>query len=279
MPPFDFAPWLASPAGAGAALAVAFAAGCMAGSFLNVVVHRVPLRETVIFGRSRCPGCRSQIRARDNVPVLGWLLLRGRCRDCGAAISPRYPLVEAACGGLVAAVAAAEFAVATHGDLATAAAAWAGRSLLVLTIVAWSLLAAQGHAVSTTTVRVAAAAAALLAASVGQLAPLPIGCATGCWTACGGWAGCLAASLAGMLTGWATGGAGGRAARAACILIGAAGGWQASLVAAAAAYAARLLERHGGAGALATVATVAAVVCWHPLARAWTVVCRFVWGV
>jgi leader peptidase (prepilin peptidase)/N-methyltransferase len=66
------------------------------GSFLNVVIHRVPRRESVVSPRSRCPECRVEIRPRDNVPVLGWLLLRGRCRACGAAISARYPLVEAA---------------------------------------------------------------------------------------------------------------------------------------------------------------------------------------
>lgn len=273
--PHDVAAWLAIPSGAGAALAMVFAAGCMAGSFLNVVAHRVPLRETVVFGRSRCPACGSQIRARDNVPVLGWLLLRGRCRDCGTAISPRYPLVEAACGGLVAALAAGEFAAAPPGDLTATAVAWAARSLLALTIVAWSLLAARGHVVSTTTVIAAAATAALAATTIHSLAPLTITCATTGASARGGWADCLAASLAGMLTGWATGGGGGQAARAACILIGAAGGWQAALVAAAAAAAARLLGRTPSAGSLATLVTVG---CWHPLARAWGIVCGWLGG-
>lgn len=68
--------------------------GLLIGSFLNVVVHRVPRGESVIRPRSRCPGCEAGIRARDEVPVLSWLLLRGRCRDCGAPISVRYPLVE-----------------------------------------------------------------------------------------------------------------------------------------------------------------------------------------
>ena len=78
-----------------AVLAVA-ALGALMGSFLNVVIHRVPRRESVVSPPSRCPACRVEIRPRDNVPVLGWLLLRGRCRACGAAISARYPLVEAA---------------------------------------------------------------------------------------------------------------------------------------------------------------------------------------
>lgn len=72
--------------------------GLMIGSFLNVVVHRVPAGESVVSPPSSCPGCGHEIRARDNVPVLSWLLLRGRCRDCAAPISARYPLVEAGTG-------------------------------------------------------------------------------------------------------------------------------------------------------------------------------------
>jgi len=68
--------------------------GLLIGSFLNVVVHRVPRGESVVRPASRCPGCGSRIRARDNVPVVSWLLLRGRCRDCGTGISVRYPAVE-----------------------------------------------------------------------------------------------------------------------------------------------------------------------------------------
>jgi len=69
--------------------------GLAAGSFVNVVAYRVPLGRSVVRPRSACPGCGHEIRSRDNVPVLAWLLLRGRCRDCGSAISMRYPLVEA----------------------------------------------------------------------------------------------------------------------------------------------------------------------------------------
>lgn len=80
--------------------------GLAIGSFLNVVVHRVPRGESVVRPPSACPSCGTPIRPRDNVPVLGWLLLRGRCRDCSAPISPRYPLVEFATavlfGGLAA---------------------------------------------------------------------------------------------------------------------------------------------------------------------------------
>ncbi len=76
--------------------AAAFLFGAVVGSFLNVVVHRLPREESVVRPGSRCPACGEPIRAHDNVPILGWLLLGGRCRDCRAPISPRYPLVELA---------------------------------------------------------------------------------------------------------------------------------------------------------------------------------------
>lgn len=69
--------------------------GLAAGSFLNVVVWRVPRGESVVAPASACPRCGHPIRARDNIPVVSWLILRGRCRDCGAPINLRYPLVEA----------------------------------------------------------------------------------------------------------------------------------------------------------------------------------------
>jgi leader peptidase (prepilin peptidase)/N-methyltransferase len=69
--------------------------GLPIGSFLNVVAYRVPLGRSVIRPRSACPDCGTEIRLVDNVPVLSWLWLRGRCRECGSGISVRYPLVEA----------------------------------------------------------------------------------------------------------------------------------------------------------------------------------------
>src|SRR5215207_10066253 len=78
-----------------------FVFGCLIGSFLSVLTHRVPRGEQWVTGRSRCPECGTTIRARDNVPVVSWLLLRGRCRDCGRPISPRYPLAELATGALL----------------------------------------------------------------------------------------------------------------------------------------------------------------------------------
>ena len=68
--------------------------GLSAGSFLNVLIYRLPRRESVFFPGSRCPACNVPIRFHDNIPVLSFLFLRGRCRDCGTAISYRYPLVE-----------------------------------------------------------------------------------------------------------------------------------------------------------------------------------------
>ncbi len=77
---------------------IAAVLGAVFGSFLNVVAYRLPRGESLSRPRSRCPHCETPIRPYDNVPVLSWLLLRGRCRSCRAAISPRYPLVEAATG-------------------------------------------------------------------------------------------------------------------------------------------------------------------------------------
>ncbi len=68
--------------------------GLLVGSFLNVVIHRVPRGESVVRPPSHCPGCGGTIETRHNVPVFGWLVLRGRCAGCGARISVRYPLVE-----------------------------------------------------------------------------------------------------------------------------------------------------------------------------------------
>jgi leader peptidase (prepilin peptidase)/N-methyltransferase len=82
--------------------AFAFVFGTLVGSFLNVCIYRLPSEESVVRPRSRCPACRIPIRAIDNIPLLSYLLLRGRCRACGAAIAWRYPLVEALTGGLFA---------------------------------------------------------------------------------------------------------------------------------------------------------------------------------
>ena len=78
--------------------------GLLVGSFLNVVIHRVPAGLSLVRPPSACPACGHAVRPYDNVPVLSWLVLRGRCRDCDAAISARYPLVELATAALFALV-------------------------------------------------------------------------------------------------------------------------------------------------------------------------------
>jgi leader peptidase (prepilin peptidase)/N-methyltransferase len=80
---------------------IAFAVGAMFGSFLNVCIHRLPRGESVVYPPSHCPGCGVRIRSRDNIPLLSYLLLRGRCRSCGRAISYRYPVVEALTGAML----------------------------------------------------------------------------------------------------------------------------------------------------------------------------------
>ena len=80
--------------------------GLAVGSFLNVVIYRVPRDESLVKPGSHCPSCGHAVRNRHNVPVLGWLLLRGRCADCAAPIGVRYPLVEAGTAVLFVAVAA-----------------------------------------------------------------------------------------------------------------------------------------------------------------------------
>jgi len=82
--------------------------GLIVGSFLNVVIYRMPLHMSIVSPRSSCPTCHTPILERDNVPVLSWLLLRGKCRTCRNPISGRYPLVELLCGDLFAGVAARE---------------------------------------------------------------------------------------------------------------------------------------------------------------------------
>jgi leader peptidase (prepilin peptidase)/N-methyltransferase len=82
--------------------------GLLIGSFLNVVAHRLPRGESLLRPRSRCPQCQTQLRAIDNVPVLSWVFLRGRCHHCGTSISARYPIVELTTGALYVAVVASQ---------------------------------------------------------------------------------------------------------------------------------------------------------------------------
>jgi leader peptidase (prepilin peptidase)/N-methyltransferase len=96
---------------------LAFAApfGLIIGSFLNVVAYRLPRGESIVNPPSHCPGCDVQIKPWDNIPLLSWIFLRGRCRNCSTRISPRYPLVELLTGVLFAAVAVSK---GIDGDLA-----------------------------------------------------------------------------------------------------------------------------------------------------------------
>ena len=92
----------------------AFAIGAVVGSFLNVVIYRVPRELSVVRPGSACPACGAGIRWYDNIPLLSWLLLRARCRRCGARISVRYPLVETAAAAL-AVLALHRFGLSTLG--------------------------------------------------------------------------------------------------------------------------------------------------------------------
>lgn len=89
-------------------IALAAISGLCLGSFLNVVAYRLPAGISLVAPRSACPGCGAVIRPHDNVPVLSWLMLRGHCRSCERAISPRYPLTEAFTGVLFATVVIAQ---------------------------------------------------------------------------------------------------------------------------------------------------------------------------
>jgi leader peptidase (prepilin peptidase)/N-methyltransferase len=132
----------------GAAILWGFWWGALFGSFINVVAHRLPRGESLIATPSRCPQCGAAVRPWDNIPVLSWLWLRGRCRDCSAVISAGYPLVEAGCGMLVMllAVPLARPGVIDRllrGDL-RGLACFMLHAAVVLTIVAWSQLDRAG---------------------------------------------------------------------------------------------------------------------------------------
>jgi len=246
-------------------LAMAFAWGAILGSFVNVVIHRVPRRESVVTHGSRCPACGAAIRPRDNVPILGWLLLRGRCRDCGAAISAGYPAVEAACGLIATTVAAAELA-GSGSPLLTAtrpgidrllsgdwriALAWALHTAVPVAMLAWNLTAwaaigrrgdpERGHRGDpgrSGVIFVAVVIAIVMAVpAVGPPAALREGGAAG---ALPGWAAALVSAglgaVAGRLAGIITRFPGDATAFAA---FGAAAGWQAGAVVAVITMAAR----------------------------------------
>ena len=109
---------------------LAFVLGLIFGSFGTVAAHRIPRRETIVTGRSKCPNCGRQIKAHENVPVVSYLVLRGRCPGCGTRISLRYPLTELAMGVLFA-LAVVKFEV-TVTAVVYAAFLWV---LVVLTVI------------------------------------------------------------------------------------------------------------------------------------------------
>jgi leader peptidase (prepilin peptidase)/N-methyltransferase len=137
-------------------IAVIFAGvgGAVVGSFLNVVVYRLPRHESLLVPGSHCPACNTAVRPYDNVPVLAWLWLRGRCRDCRAAISPRYPLIEAVTALLCVGV------VLAHSD----AGAIALGLLAVLVLVPVALIDLEHHVIP----NAITAPAAILALALGS---------------------------------------------------------------------------------------------------------------
>lgn len=307
MPDFlaDRCLWLESlPVAEAAVIGLAFAWGAVLGSFANVVLYRLPRGESVVVGGSHCPACGSAIRARDNVPVLGWILLRGRCRDCGAAISSRYPLIEAACGGIAATIAAAEIAgggrwlpllgggrqdidrLLLHGEWRLVA-AWALHTLLLITMLTWSLL--ERDRPSSWCPGWAAAAVGIVAVVVAVPAigpPSMLFCGHQ-WPRGEPRVHAVAASCAGLLAGRIWGGiTAGAADRCGLAIFGAAAGWQAvtvvAVVTAAARVVARACLREEPRGfrpfdPLIWIAT-AQVVFGRPIHDAWMATCRLAGG-
>jgi leader peptidase (prepilin peptidase)/N-methyltransferase len=137
----------------GMEIALAAVAGAVIGSFLNVVIHRVPRGESLVTPGSRCPGCETEIKPYDNVPLLSWLILRGRCRHCGVRIPVRYPAIElltAIAFGAVVAVRGADAGLLVELPFVTMLIAVAGIDLehhivpnrIVLPAAAWALVGA-----------------------------------------------------------------------------------------------------------------------------------------
>ena len=147
-------------------LAWLFVFGSCIGSFLNVVIYRTP-RRLSLWGSSHCPRCRVRIPARDNIPVFGWLKLRGRCRTCRLPISARYPLVELTVGLVILVLATLEILLAGinlpdvgHRDVVRLSVSWLvghprwdliGTCVLhcglVCVLLSWALIRYDGYAV------------------------------------------------------------------------------------------------------------------------------------
>lgn len=251
---------------------MAFAWGAILGSFVNVVIHRVPRGQSVVTHGSRCPACGAAIRPRDNVPILGWLLLRGRCRDCGRAISPGYPAVETACGLIATTIAAAELAgagtplLSAHrpgidrllaGDWRIAL-AWAIHTVIPVAMLAWNLTAwmAFGRAgdpergLRGVTVRnggLFVAAVILIVTAVPAIGPPAVVQHGGPRETPPGWSAALLSSCLGAVTGRLAGAITRFPGDAAGFpVFGAAAGWQAGVVVAIVTAAGRRLFAAAG---------------------------------
>jgi leader peptidase (prepilin peptidase)/N-methyltransferase len=123
-----------------------FVLGACVGSFLNVVVYRMPRGESIAFPPSHCPGCGRPIKWYDNIPLVSWLLLRGRCRACEARISPRYPIIEGVTAVLVAGLYALYFLLDVRDGSGPFADAWpmyAAHAVLLCALLASSLVDAE----------------------------------------------------------------------------------------------------------------------------------------
>lgn len=271
-----------------------FVWGAMLGSFLNVVAHRVPRGESVVVRRSRCPRCGQAIRAADNVPVLGWLRLGGRCRDCGAPIPVDYAVVEAGCGLLVALLATTHLAAGGHGlpRLADGFPSGVDRLLrgewrlllacglhaaVVLTVVAWSLLERRGWPVSRRSLSAALAAVVLVIAVVPAVGPTGLLPGGGDWPAGAACLPATAAAAAGAVAGWlAALPCRSRSARLGLPLAGSVLGWQnLTIVAVVTIIADRgLAERPWRAGIVLAVLTAA----WLAFPAPWTAILQVMAG-
>ncbi len=241
MPPSSVTDWLlALPWIEAATIIFGFAWGAMLGSFINVVVHRLPRGASIVTTPSRCPCCASAIRPWHNVPVFGWLMLRGRCRDCQAPIAATYPLVEAGCGAITMLLATTELvfggrwlaSAAGHHPIGIDRLLWGDWSLLVVcllhcgvavTIVVWSLLDNVTWRLPTTRLAVP------LVLSLCVVVAIPAAWPAGLWRGIGltpPWVDGLARSVAGIAVGAALGMAGrGQAVRWGLPLLGSVLGW------------------------------------------------------
>lgn len=281
-----------------------FALGASIGSFMNVVVYRLPAGLSLVHPGSRCPKCKTPLAARDNVPIFGWLWLRGRCRYCGLPISPRYPAVELfmacafmllACLGPLAGGAnlpgfAERSAEASAGDFLLWG-VYAYHLFLLCGLVCAALMEFDGHAMPSgllISFLLVGWAAPLFWP---ELHPVPSGVLSRSallnfpWAAglVDGGAGFAAGALAGWSAAWRCTQQDGRGvalpSRNVALALGAAGlflGWQAATVLAATSAAAQLIlaligriwhpaNRLGWIGCLAP-ATLAWLVVWQPLA-------------